>query len=271
MKKIILCLSVLVLIVLYSFKLEPFTIKTKIYEMGDQSKAPIRIVQVTDIQISRHYKEENLEKLIDQINQLKPDLFLFTGDLFEHYAQYGSKEEVIGQLSRIKTKYGSYGVWGNRDYGGGGQRVYREILGEGHMTLLENTGTTIETEDGIILYLAGLDDSLLGSPNGDLIKEQMKEDSDYRILLSHEPDPTEEYASYGFDLILAGHSHGGQVLLPFGGVKTALAKTYTKGFYSIGAKGDRETMLYVNTGIGTSHIPVRLGVPPQIAVFDIGI
>ena len=89
---------------------------------------------------------------------------------------------------------------------------------------------------------------------------------DYRILMLHEPDAADRLPAQNADLILAGHSHGGQVKLPFFKMKTSLAKKYTNGFYSVNGM-----KLFVNTGIGTSHYPVRFFVPPEIDVFHISI
>lgn len=118
--------------------------------------------------------------------------------------------------------------------------------------------------------MGGLDDYLLGKPNITPIINEWLDSNSYRILLTHEPDTADFYTSYDFNLILAGHSHGGQVSLPFvKGVTTAMARKYTSGFYKLDSP--YQTLLYVNQGIGTSHLPIRFLVPPEITVFDIGI
>ena len=84
--------------------------------------------------------------------------------------------------------------------------------------------------------------------------------------MTHEPDTADLYADLGFDLILAGHSHGGQVSLPFlPHITTSMARKYLDGLYPL----NDQTTLYVHSGIGTSRYPIRLGVVPEIAVFDL--
>ena len=105
----------------------------------------------------------------------------------------------------------------------------------------------------------------MGSPNITPILSQMKEDDAYRILMLHEPDAADLYADYGFELMLAGHSHGGQVNLPFlSSPTTSMAEKYQKGLYDMETSG--KIKLYVNSGIGTSHFPIRFRVPPEITV-----
>ena len=159
-------------------------------------------------------------------------------------------------------------MWGNRDYGGGAEKAYRRILKEADFTLLCNEAAEILSAQGHTVLLCGLDDSLFGKPDGSQFLQNDKQDYAYRILLLHEPDVAQFWSHSDFQLILAGHSHGGQVRLPFWqGEKTVLAQQYIRHFYTL----NRETglQLYVNTGLGTSHIPVRVGVPPEIAVFDL--
>ena len=97
-------------------------------------------------------------------------------------------------------------------------------------------------------------------------------DSDYEILLTHEPDTADTFLEYDYDLVLSGHSHGGQIRIPFfpeinrkAVLSTSLAAKYTGGMYQLGSN----TNMYVNTGIGTTHISVRFGVVPEISVFMI--
>lgn len=100
--------------------------------------------------------------------------------------------------------------------------------------------------------------------------------ADYDVLLTHEPDAAEDYADYGYNIVLSGHSHGGQVNIPFlprinetALSATNLATDYSGGMYDLTADGSSK--LYVNTGIGTSHISARFGVVPEITVFRIHI
>jgi len=122
--------------------------------------------------------------------------------------------------------------------------------------------------NGKKLFIGGLDDGLLGNPDADQLLSTMDVDYDYQIVLMHEPDMADLLKDTSINLILAGHSHGGQIKIPFIKTKTtALAEKYNDGFYTINKNTGMQ--LYVNTGIGTSRIPARFMVPPEISVFNI--
>lgn len=255
----------------YAFKIEPAMLFTHYYDLNAPDRKitqVIRVVQLSDIQVNAYYTEHNLAKLVDKVNDLSPDVIVFTGDLFDNFSKYKAVESVTQALSSLHADYGKYAVWGNRDYGGGASRVYADMMSESGFTLLNNEGVNITTTKGQKLFIGGLDDALLGFPDISATLRYMENDADYRIILLHEPDIADRFDTDSANLLLAGHSHGGQVRLPF--IKspvTALAEKYTSGFYDL----SESMKLYVNTGIGTSHIPVRFMVPPEIAVFNIGI
>lgn len=262
------CVLLLILlpcsIAFYSFYLEPFRLTIDTLSLESSLSREVRIVQVSDIQISRHYTTENLEKVVRAVNRQQPDILLFTGDLYENYASYRDDEALISLLSQMDAKYGKFAIWGNRDYGGGAVRKYESILAQSGFTLLTNASVSIPVSDTDTVFLAGLDDALLGQPDITPILQQLSGDENtYTILMTHEPDTAEQYAQMGFDLIVSGHSHGGQVKIPFfPTITTHLAERYIDGLYSL----SEQTQLYVNSGIGTSRIPVRFRVPPEISL-----
>ena len=277
----------------YAIKIEPYRLVVKTHSLGngdtgtntgeDKAEEEITIVQVSDIQISPTYDEKQLKLLVEKINDQKPDIFLFTGDLYDNYGKYGPEEGVISALSSIEAPLGKYAIYGNRDCGGGSIRRYSSILEESGIRLLKNEAAVITLGDNEKtssatdretaarkLLIGGVDDYLLGSPDISPVLESMSDDDSFRILMTHEPDTADEYANDGFDLILAGHSHGGQVWLPFiGSPSTSMARKYRQGFYHLDSGYGTE--LYVNSGIGTSHYPARFLVPPEITVFRLTI
>lgn len=258
-----LMLSIICLI-LYAFFIEPKRIVTHHYKLGNVNlEKDLRVVQISDIHIKADYPVNQLEKIVEKVNREQPDVILFTGDLFDNYAEYGPAEEVIACLKKLSAPLGKFAVWGNHDYGGGASSVYPEILAAADFQLLENSGTNIPLSNGKSIYIAGLDDSLLGQAS---IEEALAlREGDYTILLSHEPDQADHLPDQNIQLILSGHSHGGQVKLPFFTLKNAMAEKYFEGFYQLA----NDTTLYVNTGLGTTKISARFRVPPEIAVFDI--
>ena len=139
-------------------------------------------------------------------------------------------------------------------------------------TLLKNENWYITLNNGKRVLFTGLDDALLGHP---VMPDGTKiYDSDYELLLSHEPDNVEPYMNYDYDIALSGHSHGGQINIPFlpfvnemALTVTALSSKYSGGMYTFDDNAIKQ--LYVNTGIGTTHISARFGVVPEVTLFHI--
>lgn len=255
----------------YAFLIEPHRLVVKEYQLKAENagKDSIKVIQLSDLEVSENYKEEELEQLVKKVNSLSPDIITFTGDLFHNYAKYKPVERVTESLGLLDARYGKYAVWGNRDYGGGASRQYQEIMENAGFKVLKNEGIHLDVSGGKKIFIGGLDDGLLGKP--DLEKAlQQKEESVYQILLCHEPDLVDSFEEIPVNLILAGHSHGGQVSIPFwDGITTSMAQRYRNGFYELDSR--YPSQIYVNSGLGTSRIPVRFMVPPQIAVFNISI
>ena len=255
------------LLAVYAVKIEPYRLAVHDYELKKgPASIELKLVHISDIQVSEAYSEDRLGKLVDKINGQSPDIVVFTGDLYVNYASYHPEKKVEKALSDIQAKYGKYAVWGNRDYGGSAMRAYPGIIQNGGFKLLANESAIIRLPDGKKIGIGGLDDVLFGTPDYGLMESGELKNCDYKILLMHEPDAAERVPEKSADLILAGHSHGGQLKLPFFKMKTSLAKKFTDGFYSVNGM-----KLFVNTGIGTSHYPIRFLVPPEIDVFRISI
>lgn len=266
-------LVLLGMLFVYSVKIEPNLLLVRHYQLQGEAAGTetIRLAQISDIQIGENYSMKQLQRVVKKIEKQQPDIILFTGDLFENYAVCGAEveAEVTALLGQLEAPLGKYAVWGNRDYGGGAARAYRRILDKAGFELLCNSSAQITVAEGKHVLLCGLDDGLFGAPNDAQFPQQM-DGFAYRILLLHEPDLAQRWVQSDFQLILAGHSHGGQVRLPFwAGLRTVLAEQYTRHFYTLNEETGQQ--LYVNTGLGTSHLPVRFGVVPEIAVFDITI
>lgn len=259
-----------ILIGLYSVYVEPHLLRVKQYDikleqvMGDK----ITVVQFSDTHIGDFFTTEDLEKVVDKINEQKADLVFFTGDLMDNAAEYeGSINEIAAILSKIKATSGKYAVFGNRDYGGGAERFYEDLMELAGFEVLVNTSTTL-TIKGTTISLFGADDALIGYYDAKKTMQGINQDH-LNVLLFHEPDLISDFINYPIDLSLAGHSHGGQVYIPFYGplLTTTLADKYVRGLYDL--KNDREALLYVNTGIGNTKLPFRLFNVPQLSVFKL--
>lgn len=262
---IVILLLISIVLLYYAMKIEPYSLQIDKVALQTGYSEDFKIVQISDIQISENFTTENLKKIVKSVQQQKPDIILFTGDLYENHAEYHNDEMLTEVLSSLEAKHGKYAVWGNRDYGGGAVRKYKMIMEQSGFQLLQNEAVSIMLNKKDKLFLGGVDDALLGNPNINLILENFQsEENQYSILMTHEPDIADCYNDLGFDLIVSGHSHGGQVKIPFvSQMTTAMAEKYVKGLYHISS----QTNLYVNSGIGTSRYPIRFGVPPEITIF----
>ena len=259
-----------ILIGFYSAYVEPHLLRVKQYEMKFEQVAgnPITVVQFSDTHVGDFFTTEDLKKVVDKINEQQADLVLFTGDLMDNAAEYdGSIDEIATILSKIKATNGKYAVFGNRDYGGGAERFYEDLMESAGFEVLVNSSRTLEVK-GTTISLFGADDALIGYYNSNKTMQGISNDH-LNLLLIHEPDLISDFLSYPIDLATAGHSHGGQVYIPFYGplLTTALAEDYVRGLYDFG--NNRKTLLYVNTGIGNTKVPFRLFNVPQISVFKL--
>ncbi|EOO27151.1 phosphoesterase [Bacillus cereus VD133] len=272
---IVIFLTTLVLLVsVYSYAhyYEPKTIsitcnqiKNKNIPKGFQG---VKIVQFSDTHLGPNFTHEQLMKLVDQINRLKPDIVVFTGDLIDNFAEYGSqRKEAQPILGQIHANLGKYAVFGNHDRGGGGSFLFKGFMEEAGFTVLVNQIDKITVANGDQITIAGLDDFLLGKPKVRDTLHQLKP-KDFNLLLVHEPDIVDEALEYPIDLQISGHSHGGQVQLPFGKpiISTSLGKKYMEGLYSLEGK-NKNLQLYVNRGIGTTRAKVRFLCKPELSVF----
>lgn len=257
----------------YSFRIEPFRLRVNEYDLNkvNESQNVLRVVQISDLHIKPNYTVDNLARVVDEVNELEADLVIFTGDLYDNYSKYNDDSHIIAQLQRIQARHGKIAIWGNRDYGGGAMAHYENIMSEGGFDVLKNEHR-IFRDNGKQVLITGLDDKLLGNSLMPEIDSSLS--FDYKLLLSHEPDIVDYYLDYGYHLSLSGHSHGGQINIPFlpfinkmAVSNTEFATKYISGFYSLA--DDDSQVIYVNVGLGTTHISARLGVVPEISVFNI--
>lgn len=251
---------------LYSTFVEPKLLHVVSHELafdGVKGEA-IKVVQFSDTHIGEFFSTEELQKVVKKINEQSADLVLFTGDLMDNAAEYdGDLEEIKSILSTIQATYGKYAVFGNRDYGGGAERFYQELMEGAGFRVLINEHETLNIK-GTMLNVYGADDALIGYYNLNQTVQGMNE-NDLNLLMLHEPDLVNDFVGYPIDFAVAGHSHGGQVYLPFVGplMTTILGQQYVRGFYEVG----NQIPLYVNTGIGNTKVPLRLFNVPQVTVF----
>ncbi len=228
----------------------------------------IKILQFSDTHLSDYFSIEDLKRVVDKINGENPDIVIFTGDLIDHYNNYNYKgdiDHIWETLKQIKAPLGKYAVYGNHDYGGGGEAIYRKIMDKSGFTTLVNSNIMLKEYN---LNIIGMDDSIFGKIDKDKLISCI-DNNFYNVVISHEPDIIDFLLEYNIDLFLSGHSHGGQVNIPIisKNILPPLGEKYVRGLYKF--ENARNTVLYVNVGIGTSQVPFRFMAVPEMAIFTL--
>jgi uncharacterized protein len=228
----------------------------------------IKMIQFSDTHLGFQYNLHQFNKLVDNINSLKPDIILFTGDLMDEPNQYTEINKLMPILKKLHAPLGKYCIFGNHDHGGYGSEIYRNIMETTDFSVLLNDSAPVKLKDGSTIYFIGIDDAMLGKPNLPLALKNVPKNT-FKILLSHAPDLAESASQYPVHWQLSGHSHGGQIKIPFLGalVTPPFAQIYLEGLYSVGERNP--LTLYVNRGIGTTRLPFRFLSKPELTVFTL--
>lgn len=216
-----------------------------------------KVIQLSDIHYGSMGKEK-LEKIIEDVNNNKPDIVVFTGDLYDEYSNLTdtNKTDLIEVLNKIEVKVGKYAVSGNHDYSFDG---YEQLIEDAGFTYLNSTSKIIYDDGNTPIEIVGYPSYIKDTPNYDYQVSDY-----YKIGLIHEPDAIDSILDKNFDLVLAGHSHGGQVRLPFiGALYTPPgSKKYYNEYYKV-----NNTNLYVSYGLGTVMLPFRYFDRPSYNLF----
>lgn len=259
MKQLMLILFLTFLIAAgYIVLIEPNMIVTR--ELNIQSpgiERRLRIMLVSDLHIHGIWLREFI--VLNIARAIKPDMIIVAGDLIE------SPDGVEAAVSLIRAFSGVSRVvvvWGNWDHWSGvNLKVFRRKLEEHGATVLVNEALTLEEW----LTVAGVDDPYTG--HADLDKALNSQPPGFRLLVAHSPQII-GLAAGRVDLVLTGHTHGGQVAIPFIGSPfiplPGKYRGYVYGLYVVNG-----TLLYVTRGVGTSFLPVRLMCPPEVALITL--
>ena len=227
------------------------------------------IAVLSDFHYDPYFSVHPLRSAIGMVNALRPELIVLTGDfvskpLFGDDEEGASAVEPCSQLLRqLRAPFGLWAVLGNHDVFTDPDRIISTLVNVG-IQVLSNQSVPIE-RDGARFWLAGVDDVLGRTADLDAALHIVPRD-EAAVLLAHEPDYADEVARHPVDLQLSGHSHGGQVRIPFMPplYLPDLGQKYVWGLYKIGG-----LTLYTNPGIGTVRIPVRLNCPPEITLLTL--
>ena len=277
-KKIVLTsLKVIFIIIIISMLFYLYTtyISSKIITVKEEriisEKLPsnfdgLKIIQISDIHYGSTIFMDDIKKLVSVVIRRNPDLVVFTGDLINKGYKINSKEQenLIKQLKKIKSTIGKYAIMGEED-----TDQFTTIMNQSEFTILNNDYDLIYKDSNTPILLIGLSSSISNNINinqgYEYFTQPTHNSNIYTITLLHEPDNVEEItASYQTDLFLAGHSHNGQVYIPYiGGVfRKEGAEHYINGFYQL-----ENSKLYISSGIGTTGNGFRLFCRPSINFF----
>lgn len=226
----------------------------------------LKIIQFSDLHYGTTFFEDDLKKMVNEINSRSPDLVVFTGDLIdEGYDASVEEMELISKyLKKIDTTLGKYAIYGEED-----NESFATIMNQGNFIVLDNDYDLIYKNSNTPILLVGLDSKLSGKQNIDegfkYFKTEGYNSNIYTITLVHEPDSVSSFLNtYNSDLVLAGHSHNGNIRVPFIGAlnKVEGAEKYDQAHYTI-----NKTELYISSGMGTNGPGFRLFCRPSINFF----
>ena len=256
---------------LWGFWLEPASLVVREIDLplAWPSSRPLRLVVISDLHVgSPYHGVRRLRSTVARINATQPDLICILGDFVTRGVIGGTfvpPEPIAKELRRLQAPAGVLAVLGNHDRWYDGPRVQRALVSAG-IRVVEDTAVRLATPSGPV-WIAGVSD-LLTAPHD--VSRALRAVSDHQtpiLLLSHNPEIFPMVPD-GVTLTLAGHTHGGQVRFPLLGAPVMITSRYGQR-YAAGLVVERGRRLFVSTGIGTTRIPVRYGVPPSIFVLTL--
>lgn len=233
----------------------------------DKKHDNLKIAIISDIHAGAPFiNYKKIEKIVQLSNKERPDLILFPGDFISHGVIGGKSlkpESVANILSMLQSKYPMIAVLGNNDWGYNGKKVILALENK-KIIVLENNAKELII-NGKPLWIAGVADLTKRFPDIDKSLNKVKDKSSV-LLLTHNPDVF-PFVPSRVNLTIAGHTHGGQVDLPF--VGRLIVPSGFGDRYAFGHIHENNKDLYVSSGIGTSMIPVRFGVLPEIVILTV--
>ena len=220
----------------------------------------LKICHLSDLHYTGHIGVEYFKRVVEQVNAFEPDLIFITGDLIDETECLEWIEPTFGQL---RATVGVFYVLGNHDLGIRDEELLRSKLHDSGLQQTSGKWCEIEYQGAKILITGN---ALPWYRDAELLGKEPHGKSGLKILLSHSPDQLNWAEQYDFDLMLAGHTHGGQIRLPIIGPIIAPSRfgvKYASGTFKIG-----KMLLHVSRGI-SGNKPIRIACPPEIGMFTI--
>jgi hypothetical protein len=251
---------------MYGMAFEKFSCDITTAEFGIRGLHPdldgFSIGLISDIHSSLFMGREQMDRYVSSLNGMKTDLIVVAGDFVN--SQVSEVYPFAESFSMLAAPHGVFGVMGNHDYYTGDPERIASVVNDTGIRLLRDGRTIVQRGAGAFL-LGGIED--VGNPSAATARMQTalgtNRDNLPTILLCHRPYFLPQASAIGVDLMLSGHTHGGQIVLGRVGTSTlapaSLASKYVWGKYAEGT-----TNMYVSRGIGTVGLPVRLNCPPEL-------
>ncbi len=252
------------LVVFYGSFVEPRILVVREFDvsMSETSESSLRAVVLADFHLGPYKGRDWAERVVEKTNSLNPDVVFLVGDFVFDRAE---QVDMLASLSQLESRYGVFAVTGNHDYSDNNIDYIIESLKRFGVRVLEDESIELETESGN-LVLAGVNDIWFGgSPLSALVGTSQE---DTVVLLSHNPDVVLSTTAAPSDLIISGHTHGGQIRLPWYGsvsaLPTILGREYDRWLLNY-----KDEQIFVTSGLGEIGPRARLFNPPEIAVLNI--
>ena len=264
-------IGVLLTVGLYAFWWEPDGIRIREHDVvlgnGQTFPRPLRVAVIADLHAGAPYIDEaKIDRAVALTNDARPDLILLNGDYVIQGVIGGAHipiETVARKLSLLKAPLGVFAVLGNHDRWEDAAHIGHALEAAG-IPVLENISAAIARDDQLF-YLVGISDAFTTRPDIAGAFSSVP-DGAKTLCFTHSPDIFPDLPA-ACALTIAAHTHGGQVWLPILG--RPIVPSRFKQRYAAGLVRENGKTLYVATGIGTSIIPIRLGVPPEVSILNI--
>jgi predicted MPP superfamily phosphohydrolase len=254
-----------VLILIYSFLICPKIFKINEYKVEStllpENFNGLKIIQLADIHYGTTINKKQLDKIVKNINLLKPDIIVFTGDLIDKNISPTEdiKKEIIESLGALNASLYKYSVYGNEDK----EEYYEEIMNNTGFTILKNEGKLLFYKGNNPIEIIGFnpidtnpDYSIITNPVDEIDTTNL-----YKIIITHESNTIEKLMTYNPDLILTSSTLGGVIKLPF--LKPLILNKYNDKYYEEHYTINT-TEVYVSNGLGTTNINARFNNNPSI-------
>src|ERR1700716_2757324 len=220
----------------------------------------LRVVHLSDLHFGPIVNPRHLERAIEAANDLRPDLIALTGDYISHDRIYAAPcAELVG---RLRARHGVYAILGNHDHWTDAALI-ADLFRAEKIRVLLNEGLRVDLR-GQSFWLAGVNDTMVVLEDLPLALAGSCDD-ELKLLLAHNPIILRRAARAGVDLVLSGHTHGGQVSLR--SERSASGRPRRRLLKGLARQG--ETQIYVTRGLGAVVLPVRFGCPPEVSLLEL--